>query len=591
MKNQLRAQKICLQWGEHPLFDQLNFQVNNRDRVAIIGRNGAGKSTLLKMIQGDVSADSGQIEQQSGLTIATLAQTVPQDLTGTVHEFVSAAHQAEYDWQSHEVDRALSQLNLTPEWQMNDLSGGQVRRALLAAALVNDPDILLLDEPTNHLDIESIEWLEKFLINSHKTIIFITHDRAFMQRVATRIFELDIGQITCWDKDYTSFIQHKQQQLAAEAEAQHQFDKKLAQEEVWIRQGIKARRTRNEGRVRDLKKMREHRQQRRSRQGNLSLAQQKAEYAGKLVLKAENVGVKYNNEPLIDDFSTLILRGDKIGIVGPNGCGKSTLLNLLLTNNQPDIGSIERGTQLQVAYFDQHRAQLDPSLTVIDNVSGGRDKITINGKEKHIISYLQDFLFTPQTSRSLVKTLSGGEQNRVLLAKILSQPANMLVLDEPTNDLDMETLELLEEFLLNYQGTLLIVSHDRSLLNQVVTSTLVFEDNKINEYIGGYDDYLRQSKAATKTNNKTNKQTNTEPKSDTAPKKRKLSYKEQREQDQLMVTIEQLENKINELQKQLADPDLYQQDADKAQSLQKQLTDSEKQLKESYQKWENLDNT
>ncbi|MDF1654775.1 MAG: ATP-binding cassette domain-containing protein [Coxiellaceae bacterium] len=587
MKNQLRAQKICLQWGEHPLFDQLNFQVNNRDRVAIIGRNGAGKSTLLKMIQGNVSSDSGQIEQQSGLTIATLAQTVPQELSGTVHEFVSAAHQPEYDWQSHEVDTVLTQLNLNPDWQMDDLSGGQVRRALLAAALVNDPDILLLDEPTNHLDIESIEWLEKFLINSHKTIIFITHDRAFMQRVATRIFELDIGQIICWDKDYDSFVTHKQQQLAAEAEAQHQFDKKLAQEEVWIRQGIKARRTRNEGRVRSLEKMREQRQQRRSRQGNLSLTQQKTEYAGKLVLKADNVGVDYNGESLIRDFSTVILRGDKIGIIGPNGCGKSTLLNLLLGKNQPNIGSIERGTQLEVAYFDQHRAQLDPSLTVIDNVSGGREKITIDGKEKHIISYLQDFLFTPQTSRSLVKTLSGGEQNRVLLAKILSQPANVLVLDEPTNDLDMETLELLEEFLLNYKGTLLLVSHDRSLLNQVVTSTLVFEDNKINEYIGGYDDYLRQSKQSKDTKTNTNSQPNKNPRTDSG--KKKLNFKQQQELQQLPATIEKLENTISELQQQLADPELYQSDAAKAKTLQQQLANNEKQLEQAYQRWQDLD--
>ncbi|MDF1760164.1 MAG: ATP-binding cassette domain-containing protein [Coxiellaceae bacterium] len=587
MRNQLRAQKLCLQWGEHPLFDQLSFQVNNRDRVAIIGRNGAGKSTLLKMIQGDVSSDSGQLEQQSGLTIATLAQTVPQQLSGSVHEFVSAAHQAEYDWQSHEVDRALSQLNLNPDWQMDDLSGGQIRRALLAAALVNDPDILLLDEPTNHLDIESIEWLEKFLINSHKTIIFITHDRAFMQRVATRIFELDIGQMICWDKDYDSFVAHKQQQLSAEAEAQHQFDKKLAQEEVWIRQGIKARRTRNEGRVRSLEKMREQRQQRRSRQGNLSLAQQKTEYAGKLVLKAEGVGVDYNGESLIRDFSTLILRGDKIGIIGPNGCGKSTLLNLLLANNQPDIGSIDRGTQLEVAYFDQHRAQLDPTLTVIDNVSGGRDKITINGKEKHIISYLQDFLFTPQTSRSLVKTLSGGEQNRVLLAKILSQPANVLVLDEPTNDLDMETLELLEEFLLNYPGTLLLVSHDRSLLNKVVTSTLVFEDDKINEYIGGYDDYLRQSKQTddldTDTKAKPSKKTAT------GSNKKKLSFNQQQELQKLPATIEKLENEINDLQQQLLDPTLYQNHPDKAKTLQQQLSELENQLESAYQRWQNLD--
>ena len=588
MKHQLRAQKISLQWGEHPLFNQLDFQVNHRDRVAIIGRNGAGKSTLLKMIQGDLGPDSGQLEQQPGLTIATLAQSVPQNLSGTVHDFVSEAHNSEYDWESHQVDKAITQLNLNPDWQMTDLSGGQVRRCLLAAALVNDPDILLLDEPTNHLDIESIEWLEKFLINSHKTIVFITHDRSFMQRVATRIFELDIGQIICWDKDYNSFIDHKQQQLSAEAEAQHQFDKKLAQEEQWIRQGIKARRTRNEGRVRALKKMRDERQQRRQRQGQLSIEQQKMEYAGKLVLKANKISIHYNNEPLITDFSTLILRGDKIGILGPNGCGKSTLLNALLDQIKPNSGTIDRGTQLQIAYFDQHRTQLDPELSVIDNISGGRDKITINGKEKHIISYCQDFLFTPQTARSLVKTLSGGEQNRVLLAKILSQPSNMLILDEPTNDLDMETLELLEEFLLNYQGTLLLVSHDRSLLNQVVTSTIVFEDDTINEYIGGYDDYLRQSKH--------NQNINTDSTSSTKPKKaaktegRKRSYKEQRELDQLPGKIEALEKKINELQQQLADPDIYKTQADTAHSLQIELKQNEEQLNTAYQRWQDLEN-
>ncbi len=583
----MRGQKLCLQWGEQPLFDELQFQINQRDRIAIIGRNGAGKSTLLKVLQGEISTDSGQLEQQSGLRIATMQQSVPQQLSGTVHEFVANVFHAELDWQSHPIDMAISQVNLDPNWLMENLSGGQVRRALLAAALVNDPDILLLDEPTNHLDIESIEWLEKFLIGSRKTVVLITHDRAFMQRVATRIFELDIGQITCWDKDYDSFLRHKEQQLEAEKTAHANFDKKLAQEETWIRQGIKARRTRNEGRVRALKKMREEHKQRRQRQGQLSLQQQASEYAGKITIEVDQLSLKLDDKTLFTDFSTLMLRGDKIGILGPNGCGKSTLINCLLGTQKPDSGQVKLGTQLQAAYFDQHRSQLDPEQSVIDNISGGRERIDINGNSKHIISYCQDFLFTPQTARSLVKTLSGGEQNRALLAKILSQPSNLLILDEPTNDLDMDTLELLEEFLMQYPGTVLLISHDRRLLNNVVTHTWVFEgDGHIQNYVGGYDDYLSQSQ----TSKPINSPAKSSPKKQASKKtSRKLSFNQQRELQQLPSQIEQLENQIKQLQQSLADPQLYRESPEKASTLQSDLSAAESKLELAYQRWEELD--
>lgn len=588
MSQIIRGQKLCLQWGEHPLFNELSFQINQRDRIAIIGRNGAGKSTLLKLLQGDVQADSGQFESQSGLRIATMQQTVPKNLQGSVHAFVKAAFSESNDWSDHQVDKAISQVNLDPDWQMDNLSGGQVRRALLAAALVNDPDVLLLDEPTNHLDIDSIEWLEKFLISSRKTIVLITHDRAFMQRVATRIFELDIGQLTCWDKDYQSFLTHKEQQLAAEQTAQANFDKKLAQEETWIRQGIKARRTRNEGRVRALKKMREQYAERRKRQGNLSLQQQASEYAGKITAEITDLGMEYQGQQLFSHFSALVLRGDKIGILGANGCGKSTLISCLLGELKPNQGTVKLGTQMQVAYFDQHRAQLDPEQTVIDNISGGRERITINGESKHIISYCQDFLFTPQTARSLVKTLSGGEQNRVLLAKILSQPSNVLVLDEPTNDLDMETLELLEEFLVTYPGTLLLISHDRSLLNNVVTSTWVFEaDGHIQNYAGGYDDYLSQRNTQTQATNKLS--TSGIKKQDDKPKTKKLSYNQQRELQSLPQKIEKLEQQIEDLQQQLSDPDLYRDNPDKVKQLQEALSDAEGDLEQSFERWQQLE--
>jgi ATP-binding cassette subfamily F protein uup len=496
-------------------------------------------------------------------------------------------------WQlNQQVEEVLSRMQLDGDMDFASLSGGMKRRVLLAQALVIKPDILLLDEPTNHLDLNAIQWLEEQLLNYKGALMFITHDRSFMRNIATRIIELDRGSLSSYPGDYDTYLRRKAEALHAEEVANAQFDKKLAQEEVWIRQGIKARRTRNEGRVRALQKMRNERSERRQQVGKVSMATAKAEQSGKLVAKAENVSFDYEGKPLIRNLNTTILRGDKIGILGPNGVGKTTLLRLLLGELEPGSGKIQTGTKQEVAYFDQFRAQLDDQASVIDNLSQGREFVEINGNRKHVIGYLQDFLFAPERARSPVSMLSGGERNRLLLAKLFSKPSNILVLDEPTNDLDIETLELLEELVMEYPGTVLLVSHDREFVNNVVTSTLVFEgDAQVNEYVGGYDDWLQQAKNKTSAGTEAAKETAID--KTAAPvktqKPKKLSYKDQRELDALPAQIESFEEEIENLQAVMASEDFYKQDKEKIIEVQKQLEKTQAILAHCYNRWEELE--
>ncbi len=619
----IKLRDIYLRYGEFPLFDHLSMQIEKGERVCLMGRNGAGKSTLLKLLMGDIKADEGDVERQSGLTVARLVQEVPENLSGTVFDVVSEGlgeaglllsqyqHLSEQLTHSEDpklldelgklqqkieslqawdvgqkVESTLSLLELPGEAQINELSGGLKRRVLLAQALVTEPDLLLLDEPTNHLDINAIDWLEKFLVNAPLTLLFITHDRVFMQNLATRIIELDQGKTTSWPGDYAFFLKHKAEALEAESKEQALFDKRLAQEEVWIRQGIKARRTRNEGRVRALKKMREERKQRRIRPGQVKLETQSAQDSGKIVLDINDVSFSYQDKSIVDHFSSIILRGDKVGIIGPNGSGKSTLLNLMLGQLQPTQGTIRQGTKLEVSYFDQLRQQLDLEKSVQENITEGADFINLNGQSLHVISYLQNFLFSPQQARSPAKSLSGGERNRLLLARLFTQPSNVLVLDEPTNDLDAETLELLEEQLLNYEGTLLLVSHDRALLNNIVTSTLVLEGNGVlNEYIGGYDDYLRQRPMESGSQKKTAPALE-KPTLKTSAKK--LSYKDQQILEALPKKIEALEQQQQQLQSLINEPGFYQQSQDKIQGSLEEMQKLEGEIAAAYQRWEEL---
>jgi len=624
----LSLKQITVSFGGPNLLDKVDFQLDRGERVCLVGRNGAGKSTLMKLIAGEIKEDGGEILGQ-GLKIARLEQEVPAGTEGTVFDVVAKGlgdiapllieyhhviHQLETDsseamlaklekaqhkleavdgWTVEQrVEAVISRLSLDPDAEFSALSGGMKRRVLLAQALVEEPDILLLDEPTNHLDIGSITWLEEFLKSYGGTVLFITHDRMFLQALATRIVQLDRGNITSFPGDYANFLIRREQMLSDEAQQNALFDKKLAQEEVWIRQGIKARRTRNEGRVRALEQLRRERGQRRDKVGNVKMQLQDAERSGKLVLEAEDIGQSYDGRVLFKDFTTVIQRGDRIGIIGKNGCGKSTLISILLGHSQPESGEIKQGTNLEVAYFDQLRSQLDEEVSVVDNVGQGADFVEINGAQKHIIGYLQDFLFTPERARTPVKALSGGERNRLLLAKLFTQPANLLVLDEPTNDLDAETLDLLEDLLMNYQGTLLLVSHDRTFLNNVSTSTIVFDDDgEVREYVGGYDDWLRQ-RALDKQAEFQKKSTaskSTKPNTSSAKKKSNLTYQEQLDLAALPKTIEQLEQKQDELHTVIAEPDFYQQDADKVTATQDELAALTKELESEYERWEMLE--
>ncbi len=547
---------VSLSFGGPQLLDHVDWHVERGERVCLLGRNGEGKSTLLKLLQGRVEPDDGEVIRQQGLQIATLPQEVPQDLEGSVAEEVARGLGPQA--LPSLVDTMLTRMGLDPDARFPALSSGMKRRVLLARSLVTEPDVLLLDEPTNHLDIESIRWLEEFLPRNVGTLVFVTHDRAFLSRLATRIAELDRGHLYDWACDYPTFVKRKEDLLAGEERQDALFDKKLAQEEAWIRQGIKARRTRNEGRVRALKAMREARSQRRSRQGTARIQVQEADRSGSLVIQAEDVQFAYDDRPVIRDLSTSIMRGDKVGIIGPNGSGKTTLLKLLLGELSPSQGAVRLGTHLEIAYFDQLKAGLDEEKTVQQNVSE-YETIPINGQPRHVLGYLQDFLFPPERSRTLVKYLSGGERSRLLLAKLFTRPSNVLVLDEPTNDLDVETLELLESLLVEYQGTVLLVSHDREFLNNVVTSSLVVEpDGRVKEYDGGYDDYLRQRKEAEPTPETSSApEPNSRP---SAPSARKLSFKERRELEELPARIETLERTLEGLHAEMADPAFYRQD-------------------------------
>jgi len=621
-------QEVRIAFGGPELLDGVTLQIERGERVCLVGRNGAGKTTLLKIVGGGLTPDSGEVIRERGARVASLEQEVPRDLSGTVFDVVSEGLGeiidllSEYRSLSHRVgsgddagimvdlervqhliessggwqiqqrvETVLSRLGLDPEAPAAGLSGGYKRRVLLARALVNEPDLLLLDEPTNHLDIESIGWLEEFLLEFRGAILFITHDRRFLDTLATRIVELDRGRVTDWPGDYKTYLARRQAELDAEANHNSLLDKKLAQEEAWIRQGIKARRTRNEGRVRALKELRRQRSERREQTGSAEMRLNEAERSGRLVLEAKGIGHSYEGRPLIRDFSTVIMRGDKIGIIGPNGSGKTTLLNILLGSMAPLRGSVRMGTRLEVAYFDQHRMQLDDERSVIENVGDGCDNVTVNGMKRHIIGYLGDFLFPPERARSPVKVLSGGERNRALLAKLFTKPSNVLVLDEPTNDLDADTLELLEEMLMEYQGTVLLVSHDREFLNNIVTSTIAFEGNgELVEYVGGYDDWLRQrSLSSPGGTEKAKKKEKTEKPRPQRERVRTLTFKEKKEIETLPGLIESMEAERAGLYETLSDPDFYRQDGNRIPAVKARMAELDKEIPAAYERWELLE--
>ncbi len=624
----MSLQEVRIAFGGPELLDGVTFQIERGERVCLVGRNGAGKSTLLKIVGGALPPDSGEIIRANGARVAFLEQEVPRDLPGTVFDVVSeglggivgllseyralghklglghdAGILAELERVQHliessggwsvqqRVETVLSRLGLDPDAQVAELSGGYKRRVLLASALVNEPDFLLLDEPTNHLDIESIGWLEEFLLEFRGAILFITHDRRFLDTLATRIIELDRGRITDWPGDYRTYLARRQAELDTEDVHNALFDKKLAQEEAWIRQGIKARRTRNEGRVRALKALRVQRSARREQTGSAEMRLNEAERSGRLVLEAKRIGHSYEGRPVIRDFSTVVMRGDKIGIIGPNGSGKTTLLNILLGTIVPLQGSVRMGTRLEVAYFDQHREQLDDGKSVVDNVGDGCDKVTVNGRTRHIIGYLEDFLFSPERSWLPVKVLSGGERNRALLAKLFTKPSNVLVLDEPTNDLDADTLELLEEMLMEYQGTVLLVSHDREFLNNIVTSTVVFEgDGRLVEYVGGYDDWLRQrSPSSTGGTEKAKKKEKPEKPRQQRERPRILTFREKKEIETLPGLIESMEAERTGLYETLADPDFYRQDGSRIPAVKARVAELDNEIPAAYERWELLE--
>lgn len=581
------------------LLDSVNCQIESGQRIGLLGRNGAGKSTLMNLISGKLKPDSGDIIIAPNANIAKLSQDVPQDIQGNIRSIVATGLNKESlpeeeEWRfENDIEQVLSRMELDGDTKFETLSSGMKRRVLLARALVSKPDLLLLDEPTNHLDISAIAWLESFLLKFNKSLMFVTHDRMFLRKLATRILEIDRGRIFDWSCDYDSFLERKDAALAAEEKQNALFDKRLAEEEVWIRKGIKARRTRNEGRVRALKKMRVERSERRKKLGTSNLQIQEAQRSGALVVECKDVSFAYEDKTIFSNFTTSIMREDKVGIIGPNGAGKSTLLKVLLGLARPTGGSIKTGTNLEIAYFDQLREQLDGEATVQENVGDGSDSILINGTKKHVLGYLQDFLFAPERARTQVKFLSGGERNRILLARLFAKPANVIVLDEPTNDLDAETLELLEEKLVQFTGTVLMVSHDRAFLNNVVTSTLVFETDGLREYVGGFDDWQRQAQNRAQMleqpDSAPKSKTNVKAKPSKPEQRKKLSYKEKREFEQLPATIEQLETQIAEIHTQMGSPEFYQRPGAEISKIQTNLTTLETELNAAYLRWETLD--
>ena len=619
--------EMCWGFAEPPLLENVTFQIEKGERVCLVGRNGVGKSTLLKLLGGEMLPDSGDVWRRQGISVAALEQDVSAGFDGTIFDVVAeglgetgralAEHSRicrytetrnnpqlakRRDELQHILDtdggwklltrvvNILSRTRLDTDNRFTDLSAGLKRRTLFARALVRKPDILLLDEPTNHLDIDTIIWMEEFILRHVKTLLFVTHDRAFLQKIAGRIMELDRGRLVSYDCDYDSYLKRKQAALEIEETQNGVFDKKLSREEAWIRKGIKARRTRNEGRVRSLLKMRAAYRARRRKIGNVRLQVQEAERTGKLVIEARDVSFSYGQAPLVRDFSTVIMRGDKVGIIGPNGVGKTTLLKILLKTARPETGSVRHGTNLQVVYFDQLRAQLDEQKSVRENVAAGNDFIIFNGQKRHVIGYLQDFLFSPQRCRTPVCVLSGGEKNRLMLARLFTKPANVIVLDEPTNDLDAETLELLEELIFEYQGTLLLVSHDRAFLNNVVTSTIVLEGNgQVVEYSGGYDDWLSQrpQPAAERLPEKNNRK-KARPKPKARPS-RKLGYMQKRELQDLPQKIEALESEQKELFAILSAPLFYKKRKDEIVGAKSSLDRVEREIETAYHRWEELE--
>jgi len=629
----LRLTNVSIAFGTHALLKNADFQLDMGERVGLLGRNGEGKSTLMKIIAGNIYADHGDIWRQPELKLAWLEQSpdLPDDATiydavagglGELGDWITRYHhlsltmaydddkaleelgdlqhklEAHNGWHFQQrVESTLSRLDLPGDLKINGLSGGWKRRVALARALVIDPEVLLLDEPTNHLDFESIAWLEEQILNFQGAVLFVTHDRAFLQKLATRIIDLDRGNLVSWQGTYDDYLRRKAAALEDEANQNAEFDKKLAEEEVWIRQGVKARRTRNEGRVRALERLRNERSQRREQQGTSKLTLGRGDASGKKVIEVDNISFAYQDRVIIKDFSALIQRGDKIGLIGANGAGKSTLLKLLLKQLEPTSGAVEQGTRLEIAYFDQLRDQLDPEMTVADTVADGNDFVEIAGNKRHVMSYLGDFLFAPARARSPVKSLSGGEKNRLLLARSFTKPANLIVMDEPTNDLDLETLELLEEKLVNYDGTLLLVSHDRAFLDNVVTTVFALDGTgKVDEFFGGYSDWLdynNQRKAAAKpivVNNKKGQEASKvyQP-AETPAKKRKLSFKDQQELDALPNLIETLENQQAQLTKQISAVSFYKQDPMAIGKTLAEMEKTEADLAKAYQRWDELE--